>query len=286
MEDIHVISPVSLCLVFIIITFLEDNPLIILCIFAFILIVFIKRGAVKKLKAGLIYFIPFAIMNMAINMFFVSKGSFVVFSAFGRDFTLESIIYAFSLTFKLLVVIYIFMMLGLLVDSDSAVSYFMSKVPKTSLAMMIGIKFFPIMKERVKSIKMVYSARGVDFERGNIKHRIKSNLEVLSVLLEDSLETFFNIAEAAYVRGFLSGKRTTYDKQKFHKRDYFFTIVYFSYFLAFLILHIFKFDSFDIYAYGITRNSFLNLSVYIFFIVTIFNSLIINKGLSVERGEV
>lgn len=275
MNKIHVISPVSLCFVLLIITFLEDSPLIIFCIFAFVTMNIIKNHGISKLKNASIYFIPIAIATIIINMLFVSKGSFVLLNIFGRYFTLEAVIYAFTLTFKLLVVICIFLLLGILVDSDSAVSYFLSKIPKTTLAMMIGFKFFPAMEERLKNIKMIYRIRGVEFESGNLKSKIKSTMEILSVLLEDSLETFFNIAETSYVRGFLSGKRTMYEKQKFHKKDYIFMLVYVSYLLCFLVVRILKLDKFDIYSQGINKNSFLNLSVYIFIGITLLNLILL-----------
>lgn len=271
MDKVHVISPVSLCFVLLTITFLEDSPLIIFCIFVFVTINLIKNHCVSKLKNTFIYFIPIAITTIIINMLFVSKGSFMLFNIFGRYFTLEAVIYAFTLTFKLLVVIYIFLLLGVLIDSDSAVSYFLSKIPKTTLAMMIGFKFFPAMEERLKNIKMIYRIRGVEFESGNLKSKIRSTMEILSVLLEDSLETFFNIAETSYVRGFLSGKRTMYEKQKFHKKDYVFMLIYISYLLCFLLVRILKLDKFDIYSQGINKNSFFNLSVYIFIGITLLN---------------
>lgn len=285
LEKIHVISPVNLCLVLLIIIFLEDNPLIIFCIFVFIIIGFIRNHEILKLKNGFIYFVPLATINIIINMLFVSKGSFVFLSVFGRYFTLESVIYAFTLTFKLLVVIYIFIFLGILIDSDAAVSYFLSKMPKTTLAMMIGIKFFPAMKERLKSIKMIYKVRGVEFESGNLKDKVKSNMEILSVLLEDSLETFFNIAETSYVRGFLSGKRTMYEKQKFHKKDYILMIIYSSYLTCFIVVHLLKLDKFDIYSQGINKSSFLNSSVYVFAVMTLLSLILVGKKLKLSRVE-
>lgn len=275
LNKLHVISPVSLCLVLLVITFLEDNPLVIFCVFVFVVINIIRNREFLKLKSGFIYFIPVAIVTIIINMLFVSKGSFVLLNIFGRYFTLEAFIYAFTLTFKLLVVIYIFLLLGILMDSDAAVSYFLSKIPKTTLAMMIGFKFFPVMKERLKNIKMIYKIRGVEFESGNLKDKVKSTMEILSVLLEDSLETFFNIAETSYVRGFLSGKRTIYEKQKFKKRDYIFMIIYLSYLVCFLVVHSLGLDKFDIYYEGINIKSFFNLSVYIFIVITLFNLILL-----------
>ena len=66
--------------------------------------------------------------------------------------------------------------------------------------------------------------RGVNFEGESKKEKIKAYLPVLSVLLEDSLEKSFDIAESAYVRGFNSGKRSMYDVQKLRAKDYIFIL--------------------------------------------------------------
>ena len=151
------------------------------------------------------------------------------------------------LSFKLLVVIYLFTVATIILDSDVAASYFSSKIPKSTLTIMISLKIFPNMKNRISNLKEIYSIRGVDFESKKLKEKIKSNIPVLSVLLEDSLEGAFHIGEAAYVRGFLSGKRSVYDKPKIEVRDYLLIITSIATLLLYLIIKSSGVDDFDIY---------------------------------------
>jgi len=256
-NSLHVLTPIILFLFMIIIIFSTDNPLIILMELAFVSGIFFMNGKGEKLRAGFKYFIPFALLIMIINMVFVRRGSIVLFTILNRKFTLEAIIFALVLAIKLLTVMYIFMVLEILVDSDRAVSYFSSKMPKSTLTLMIGIKLVPEMKERFKNLMDIYTIRGVVFNKKKAREKSRSYVPILSILLEDSLESSFDIGEAAYVRGFLSTKRSIYDRQSFDKKDY--IVIFFSFMLlgVYLIAQHKGFTEFNLYE-GISIWNFIN----------------------------
>ncbi|HCW03851.1 MAG TPA: energy-coupling factor transporter transmembrane protein EcfT, partial [Clostridium sp.] len=106
-----------------------------------------------KLKKGLVYFIPFALVTIIINFFFVDKGSKILFTILGKNFTLEALIYAVIFSSKLLLIIYIFSMIDLLLDNDGAVSYFSRIMPKSTLLLTISFKLFPALKRRITSLR-------------------------------------------------------------------------------------------------------------------------------------
>lgn len=246
-SKIHVVTAALLGLSLLIITFLCKNPIILMIIFSFCIFTMIYSGNIKKLKMGLKYFIPFSILAIVVNMIFVSQGNIILFYLFGEKFTLEALIYGVILSLKLLVVIYLFAITSIIIDSDMAASYFSSKIPKSTLTIMISLKIFPNMKNRIANLKEIYSIRGVDFESKKLIEKVKSNIPVLSVLLEDSLEGAFDIGEAAYVRGFLSGERSVYDKPKIEKKDYLLIIASIAILLFYLLIKTSGVDNFDIY---------------------------------------
>ncbi|MBZ9688414.1 energy-coupling factor transporter transmembrane protein EcfT [Clostridium estertheticum] len=246
-SKIHVITAALIGINLLIITFLCKNPILLLLIFMFCAFTLVYSGNIEKLKNGFRYFVPFSILAIVVNMIFVAQGNTTLFYLFGEKFTLEALLYGVILSFKLLVVIYLFAVAGIIIDSDVAASYFSSKIPKSTLTIMISLKIFPNMKNRIVNLKEVYSIRGVDFESKKLKQRIKSNIPVLSVLLEDSLEGAFDIGEAAYVRGFLSGERSVYDKPKLQIKDYLLIGASIVTLLFYLILNIRGIDNFDIY---------------------------------------
>lgn len=219
LSKIHVLSSLIMNLLLISIIFSCDNPLVISGVLAIVFILLLLKNCRKEIIKGVIYFLPFAGMTVLINMIFVFEGGTTLFEILGRRFTLEALIYAILLAVKLLIVIYVFLLLRVMIDSDEAVVYFSSLIPKSTLLIMICIKLFPVMQERLSNLKNIYSIRGVNFEGKGLKNKVISFIPVLSVLLENSLEDSFDIGESAYVRGFLSGKRSMYKKPLFKKRD-------------------------------------------------------------------
>lgn len=246
-KDIHVVTALLLIVLMTFIIFSTDNPLILLSVLIFSVAIFLMTGSREKLKKGLSYFIPFATVSIIINFIFVDQGSTILFNAFGKVFTVEALVYALIFSSKLLLVIYIFSMIELLLNNDKAVSYFSSIMPKSTLLLTISFKLFPTLKRRTTTLKEIYSLRGLDFDDKSIKERAKSYTPILSNLLGTSMEEAFDIGEAAYVRGFLSGKRSVYQRQKAGKKD---ISLWLHMIVILLILVLLKFkglDTFNIY---------------------------------------
>jgi energy-coupling factor transport system permease protein len=133
---------------------------------------------------------------------------------------------------------------------------------------MVSFKLFPTLKRRVNSLKEVYSLRGVNYDKKDIKEQVKSYSPVLAILLETSMEGAFDIGEAAYVRGFLSGKRTVYQRQTFGKHDFILLCHMLFHTAVFTFIKVNNFDSFDIYS-NFDIGTLLNYSVILMFLVAI-----------------
>jgi energy-coupling factor transport system permease protein len=228
---------------------------------------------------------PFFIITVAINMFFSQQGSVVLFRIGTRNFTLEALLYAVILSLKLLLVIYTFELLGIMMDSDKAVSYFSSIIPKSTLIFMVALKLFPLMKRRISALKEVYSIRGIDFQSKSMKDKLKAFIPVLSVLLEDSLEKSFDIGEAVFVRGFLSSKRTVYDRQKIMRYDFVLIATSLVVLASYLILVLCGLNSIDFYNnnfFNIIFNK-INLIILLLFLLVYAELIFINRKLMVRK---
>lgn len=247
-KSLHVMSSIVFNIMLLIITFTTENPIILLGILAGCVLVFYFSSNIKNLFKGFIVFIPFFIITVVINLLFVQQGRIILFTMGSRHFTLEALIYAVILSLKLLLVIYIFQMLGIMMDSDRAVSYFSSIMPKSTLTFMIALKLFPLMKKRISALREIYSIRGVDFEGKSIKDKVLAYKPVLSVLLEDSLEKSFDIGEAVFVRGFLSAKRTVYDRQIMRSYDWLLSVTCLIIILLYLGMTIIGIARYDFYS--------------------------------------
>lgn len=272
---------VTIILIFTVIMFMvfsSDNPMVILSTYILTLGITIFTKSYRKLFNGLFYFAPFAVLIIIANLIFVTQGSTTLFYIGSKKLTLESLIYAIVLCFKFLAVIYLFMSFQLMIDSDKAVSYFSSKMPKSTLTLMLIFKLIPGLKNKFYSLKEIYTVRGVDFKVGDNKSKVKSYSEVMTVLLESSLESSFDIGEAAFVRGFLSNKRSVYERERLGKKDILLIISSLLLIIIYILSKIMGFVTFEIYEGVNISNIFnaatiliLSMICYITFLICIFS---------------
>jgi energy-coupling factor transport system permease protein len=241
-KKLHVITALILNIVLLIITFSSDDVKTLLMVMGTVVLIFYTSFSIQLMLKGLKIFLPFSLVTLIINTFFVTQGGRVLFTFGSRSITFEAITYAALLSIKLLLVVYIFQCLALMIDSDRAVSFFSSVLPKSTLIFMIAMKLFPLMKRRTESLREIYSIRGVDFDEKTVKAKVMAYLPVLSVLLEDSLEKSFDIGEAVYVRGFLSSKRSVYERQKLNRYDF---MMLLNSILILIIFFLFSIESFS-----------------------------------------
>ena len=254
----HVLSIIIINIFMMIISFSTDNLLIVSIALLWSLLLLINYKDYKSIKTGFIIMLPIAIFTALINIFIVNAGNTVILTIGSKQITLEIIIYVVVMSIKLLTILYLFYLLGDMLDTDKALSYLSKKSPKLTLMLLLCLKLMPNMKKRLISLKEVYMVRGIDFNSKSKKEALKANVPVLSILLEDSLEKSFDIAESAYVRGFFSGKRTEFERQEFKVKDY----LIIAYFIMLLVIHIIftilKLNYYDIYG-SVNILSFFNI---------------------------
>lgn len=224
-NSLHTLSIILYALMMISISFLTINPLILLSILICELAVFLYFNKKEIIISTIKIFLPLLVITVFINLLFVNAGVVVLFNVFNKYITLENLIYSVLFAVKLLIIIYLFYIIEILVDSDAALSFFSSKMPKTTLLFMVCFKLIPTMKKKLKDLRDIYQVRGVEFNSKSRFQRIKAQIPLIIILIEESLESSFDISESAYIRGFLSGKRTVFNKSKFKNIDYLVSII-------------------------------------------------------------
>lgn len=217
--QLHILTPVFLLVSSLFLLFSTDHPFVICGAILLAVTVLAGEKKWKRLKQGLWFALPMTFFMLLFNLVFVSSGVTELAVVFGKRITLESILYAFLMGAKLLAATYLFFMAGSLTNGDKAVSYCGSKLPKSTLTFLLIFRLIPHFRENFFHLKDVYATRGVEFENVPLREKIKSYHAVLAVLLEQSLESSFEIGEAAYTRGFLSTKRSVYERSRPTWRD-------------------------------------------------------------------
>lgn len=97
------------------------------------------------------------------------------------------------------------------------------KIPVHDIAMMmsIALRFIPILMEETDKIMKAQTARGADFETGNILRRAKSMIPVLVPLFISAFRRANDLAVAMDARCYRGGEgRTKMNPLKYYGRDY------------------------------------------------------------------
>jgi energy-coupling factor transport system permease protein len=103
----------------------------------------------------------------------------------------------------------------------SPLKRFRVPVEDFSLMTMLAIKFIPILLGETNRIIRAQSARGVDFESGNLFTRARNLLPILTPLFHSVFQRADDLAVALVARGYGSGVRRTHlHEPKMQGRDY------------------------------------------------------------------
>lgn len=108
-------------------------------------------------------------------------------------------------------------------------------VPVHDFAMMmsLALRFIPILLEEANRIIQAQSARGADFEEGNLWHRMKAMVSILVPLLVSATRRAYDLANAMEARCYRGGKgRTKMKPLRYRTTDLAAYGVVFGYFAA------------------------------------------------------
>ena len=154
-----------------------------------------------------------------INALVSSHGTHVLFEIPGHlpllgapVITLEAIIYGVAMSLRLLAIISAFALLTLTVNPDDMMlAMIKMRLPyKSVLVTSLSTRFMPTLLDDVDRITDVQRARGLELDKGKLRHRIKSRASIVTALLSNSLDRAVQVAEAMESRAFGTGRKRTF----------------------------------------------------------------------------
>ncbi|MBM7853921.1 energy-coupling factor transport system permease protein [Desulfohalotomaculum tongense] len=202
-----------------------SHPVFLLLLYIILLLEVKLVDGLPAYKNCVLFSIIMLVMIILINPLFGRLGSTVLWSGpvlpvTGRIvFTLEAVLYGINMGMRLLVVITVFFLYNRMMNPDRAFSFLARYAPGSVMLITLATRLVPYLAVQFKNIKEVQQTRGVEFDCPGITGKIKSYYPLLKVLLLSSLENAFNIAEAIQSRGYGSGPRSYYTREKFRPRD-------------------------------------------------------------------
>lgn len=199
-----------------------------------LLVFLIAATLLSKLKPSLLLrsvkpILFIVIFTFVLNLFFV-RGDTLLFSWWIFKLTKESLLYAVFMSLRL-----VFLILGtsLLTFTTSPIAltdalervlkplkYIRFPVHEMSMMMTIALRFIPTLLEETDKIMKAQSARGADFDTGNLLRRAKSMVPLLVPLFVSAFRRADELAIAMEARCYHGGAgRTRMKILKMHVLD-------------------------------------------------------------------
>lgn len=179
----------------------------------------IKLKGVKALRFNLLYMLPMLLFFVAINVLLNHRGATILLYINDKALTLEGIVYAICSSVMFISVIIWFSCYNEIMTSDKFIYLFGRVIPSASLIFSMVLRFVPRIKEQIKVISNGQKSMGRDVTQGNLFKRIRSGMNMLSILITWVLEDSIDTADSMNARGYGLNGRTSFSIYRFDKRD-------------------------------------------------------------------
>ena len=225
LQSLHPLAALTYLGTLLVLALAFTNPLYLLGI---LLVVVLAIRAVDGLEAWESYLkivLFMMVLVMIINPLVVHAGQTIIWHGprvpvFGRlTISLEAICYGAAMSVRLLDIISVFCLYNQIVHPDKALNLFSRFAGKSVLVISLATRMFPAMVRELESVRGVQQMRGVDFDKGSAKEKVRKYSSLVNILLLSSLEDSLEIAESMQARAFGSGPRTCYTRNLWRPRD-------------------------------------------------------------------
>jgi len=217
---------ILLSLFYIVILFLISSPVAYGIVFGFtVFLVVLSRLPIKYILRGLKPMLYILIFTALINLFMTRGGTVLWEAPFWSSLkiTEKGIVTAVQMVVRLALLVVVTSLLTLttsplmLTDGIEKIlkPFSIIKIPAHEIAMMmtIAIRFIPTLSEETDKIIKAQTARGADFESGNILKRAKAMIPLLVPLFISAFRRADDLAVAMDSRCYHGGKNRTRMKQ-------------------------------------------------------------------------
>ncbi|MBE6038739.1 MAG: energy-coupling factor transporter transmembrane protein EcfT [Anaerofustis stercorihominis] len=164
------------------------------------------------------YAIIFMLVTL-INPLFNTAGETVLFTVFGRNYTLEAIFYGMNTAAMLVSILLWFSAYNLIMTSDKFLYLFGKLIPGISLILTMVLRLVPSYQRKASQISTARMCIGKGADNEKAVDKVDNALTVLGTLTSWALEGGIITADSMRSRGYGSGERTTFSKYAFEMRD-------------------------------------------------------------------
>lgn len=168
---------------------------------------------------GLKWMIPLFLIAALINPLITHDGEKIILYIDNNPITIEAIAYGFAMSIMICSVIFWFGCYSAVMTSDKFLYLFGKISPAFALVISLTLRLFPRFKHQIGVISNAQKTIGMDISSGNLFHRIKCGIRIISILITWALENAIETADSMKARGYGLPDRSTFSLFTFEKRD-------------------------------------------------------------------
>ena len=147
----------------------------------------------------------------AINPLFNTYGAHILFSVFGRPYTLEALLYGAAIASVFVVMMLWFGCYNAVMTSDKFTSLFGNLIPALSLLLVMVLRLIPNFIRKTKQIIGARKSIGKGAaEQSRTKEKLSDGMTVLSSLTDWALEGSVVTGDSMRARGYGTAKRSSF----------------------------------------------------------------------------
>lgn len=187
-----------------------------ICAGCYYLLLHGRRGI--QMLVGLVgVFLLLSLANPLVN----HSGKTVLFTYFGKKYTLEALYYGMALGAIMVVMLLWFGCYSAVLTSDKFTALFGNVIPALSLLLVMVLQMIPALTRKAHQILLARRAIGKGISQtGKLPDKIKDGATVLSALTDWALEGSLVTADSMRSRGYGTGKHTHFQLYRMTRRDW------------------------------------------------------------------
>ncbi len=176
--------------------------------------------AIKSIALILPLFLTVALINPLFN----TQGQHVLFTLFGRPYTMEALGYGFAVGAILAITLLWFGCYNRIMTEDKFIALFSNLAPSLSLLLVMIFRLIPNMLLRAKQITNARRCIGKGAENAPVKEKLAHGMTVLLTLSGWMLESGILTADSMNCRGYGTAKRTAFHTYRMGRGDWYILI--------------------------------------------------------------
>lgn len=209
---------------------LLNNPIYIVLLIGWVLILSYLDGCIKDIFGITRYLLVAALFIIIANPLLNHNGNTLILCvrSIRLYVTLEALVYGIIMALRLYGITLVLGLANMILHPDRTFGFFSKFMGKSALLMSMTLRLFPLILNSCKSIIDAEKMRGSSVNEKGFIRRLKNQGSVVTILFMGCLEDAGDMAESMYSRGYGSGKRSTYFKEKLSFVDIAFIILFFT----------------------------------------------------------